>query len=335
MKGLFNIQIALDVENGVSKENDKVTGDLVLTANETVNIVEIESRLLRVVRGKCGSAQKLISSSQILSSKMSVLQNEEYRFPFTVIHDSGLESYKGKNVSIGFEIEIAIKLADEEYERLGTDFFERMKSKLLGNRPLKYTEGLILEDKNRQYFTLDEDLKLQVLPSNLLTLIFTVIVAPILYFLIPISDNFIILLIVGICIALGLLLSKIFTKVLIGNIMCKVRNINEDGFSFTLLSNRNWRPVIESNLYYTIIEEVIDSRGTNSETYVHQLYISDKKKVRNKWPEAEIQFSYPDIGHIKTLQINNVVIRWMINLDIKTSLGVKIECFEEFSVKKR
>lgn len=107
----------------------------------------------------------------------------------------------------------------------------------------------------------------------------------------------------------------------------------EDEMSFLCAIFRTRKfSLINQNLYYEIIEEVIDKRGTSSTTYTEVIFKSEQITVSDSNKNPKIKFNYPELTGMQSMKINDVSIKWKMKLEGTTYFGIVLKYPSEFNV---
>ena len=135
-------------------------------------------------------------------------------------------------------------------------------------------------------------------------------------------------------IAIAVLIQYIVFREAIGSFNAKLVVQDNINFLSVFSSKKNWKYISKATASYSIIENVVDDRGTSSTTSTATLYHSPKQTISRKSKQEEILFAYPiNKVVLPTLSIGGVSIKWMLHLRLTTIVGFKLYFSRVFIVK--
>lgn len=294
-------------------------GVLRIHSKETLIIDHIDAVIYLEARGKMSGVKNRIVSFQI-DTKRTVQKDESYKIPFTFnLPDGYIDSYSGKNVSISYNCEAKIHVNEEDLEKLDRSVFTKVKSFFTSDYATKVSTYFNKFNKEENYKISREhsDLKLAY---NFISLLFTTLIVSVLFLIALLSLKFELHAIHGlIFIASVALVSYIqfeIKKKKIGDISLKTFN-SDEGFICAVKPARNFS-LTKAEIYYQIIEKVVDNRGTSSSTYTKTIFKSPIKPLKSKG-SSEVEFQFPENKSWSSMEFEDASIYWEIVIKGKHS----------------
>lgn len=324
MNDLFSIRLELEE----AKKNDAIrAGVLQITPSENISIERIQGELSQQVKGKIRHKNRLIDTFDLSIEPMNLSKNETYDFPFNIEQKSDITTYKGENIHISYEIEFSIQLEEESFKRLNKSLLESIKSFIIDGTNYTYS-GSIIYSKSENY---DITEGLGYLKSNALSVLSGAFF--LLFFLVPcfiilgVLNLWIYFIICAIItsIAFAYLLRVVFLENILGRFNIDIQKKNNEIFASTIRSTNNWKYIREANMYYEIIEEVIDNKGKNARIFTETLYVSDSIPVSKENSREEILHQFPRPNSVPPVfSIDNASIKWMLVLEVTTTMNLNL-----------
>ncbi len=296
-------------ENNADNEFE---GILKLHSKETLNFDTIDAAISFEARGRMSSIKRRLLSFKIDTNKR-ISQNETLEIPFNFkLEESNLETYSGKNVSFYYNCEIKVHVDENDLDKLDRGVFTRVKSFFTSDYSSTFSTYFD-RVSSKQQFDLSEKhqpFKLSFSFSNVLIPLLIVgggYIGMLFSSLFEFHDVHIFILIIATAIA-TIINFKINSKK-IGQISLQTVN-DGDGFICMVKPARNFS-LQQAKMYYQIVEEVVDRRGTSSKTYTSSIYTSPTTNLKSKG-SSEVRFPFPEKKVLPSFKFEDVSIYWQV-----------------------
>jgi len=326
------IQVRVELDNKEANDNRSLPSvTMILTVEEPITIEGIEGKFIKKVKGKMSGENKSLHEFTLARSMQVLQKGEEYRFPFELPRTSNVETYKGKNFSVLYELEFKIELEQSSYDSLKKGVFKNIKSFFTGEKHFKDSVPIIFEQPRKSYEVVESSgdftLKSNIVMIAIVGVLFLVLSLAIFSMNIEAA-------IFGTIIGaiVGYILQKILIKSTVGGFHLEVINEEDEAFLAVVQSDNHWKLVSNPNLRYEVIEEVIDRRGTSTSTYTEKLFSSPTTNLSSFNQEKQAVFTFPE-RHFPVINLKDASIKWLMKLEMQTSFGFKLKYDKEFKLK--
>lgn len=310
---------------------ETISGYLDIVSSEDILIDDINGEVYFEARGRMNGYKNDLISFPIITKPTLIKANEENIFPFTFTINSSIESYEGQNVSFTYTCEVIMKVNSEDFKKLGLSLMSSIKSFMTSDKRLRTLTQFEVKDHKNTYKVQETGYNFK-LQANLVIPIFVAILLFLIYlFFVPEKT--------GVYIFMGLVivvLAGIFAHSFIKSSLGKLSmHLEDEGANFkcTIEKTKKFK-LKEQYVYYEIIEEVVDKRGTKSSTSRRVLHTSPLKEMKNLSKETEFLFPYVSNPDYKSLEIGDVTIFWQMCVTGVSNLGLKLKYTSTFEVVK-
>ncbi|WP_420574289.1 hypothetical protein [Kordia sp.] len=324
----------LQAEVFINETNDghASSGYLEIVTTEDILIDNIVADIQFEARGRMRGYQNNIATVPIILEPTLVKANEENILPFTFeLRDENIESYEGVNVSFIYTCEVTIYVNKEDFKKLGLNFLSSVKSFMTSDRRLRTLKQFEVKDLQNAY-KVTEGLYGFNLEMNYAIPVFTALILFLGYVLFIPEFNTGYLIIGIVIIILTTIFVQSFIKSSLGKLTMDLED-DEGNFRCTIGKTKKFN-LKEQTLYYEIIEEVTDRRGTKTSTSTKVVHTSEHKTMNNFKRNAVFDFPYVDSPDYECLQMKDVSFYWQMNIVGVSNLGLKLKYTSKFEVKK-
>lgn len=319
-------------EMSKTPNSQTIFGYLTIKIANTINIDRISGDIFFEARGRMAGQKENVLSFEICNHKI-ITKNELHKIPFSFqLHENYIDSYGGRNVNFSYKCEVIIEVDENDIDKIERGLFSIMKSMVTADKSIKISTYFLVEDSNSRYQVIEANLNFK-LKVNPVISILVVLISGGLYACIMPEFN-IWYLVLGA--ALVTLIVFAVTKY-ISEILSKVTmNVFENGEStFACSVNKNTRfKLTKVSLNYSIVEKVIDDRGTSSYTYSENVYISEDKKLSGFDEDNQVNFQYPQQKGLYTTEYMDAFLIWEMTLSGSTYFGIVLKYNTIFEVGK-
>lgn len=331
------LQGRLIVLNEQDNMNDVLQGKAEVIFEENTEIETIEIDVILHVKGKMRSTSNVVSSLAFTPENGVIQKNTKREFLFEIPTHSKVESYKGRNVSIFYELVARFRLVeDEKEERTGPRIAKKIKKLLKIDDSPKLLSVFEKIDKQKAYKVIEENMEMQTKFQYIVIIIFSILLACIFYFALQHENNISIFLVfLGVSIGVSALTVEILMRSLLGTIDIEVLNKDETQFICRVKNSKKWKYCNEAEAYYQVLEEVIDDRGTSTTTLVHSIYKSTTQELLDIKQNVELAFNFPKQMNLGSLNIENVKRKWKVSLLLRPIWGIPMKYYSEITVVKK
>ncbi|WP_298512828.1 hypothetical protein [uncultured Kordia sp.] len=308
------------------------TGYLDIVSTEDILMDEITAKIYFEARGKMSGYKNEVLSFSIITEPILIKAGEENSIPFSFEINDFVESYEGKNVSFTYTCEVMMHVDEEDFKKLGLNFLASVKSFITSDKRLRAQKQFEVADLHNTYSvkegTYDFKLKLNyILPLAIAVILFLIYIS-----LIPEFDLSFTILGIVILITFTFMIHYYLEDAL-GRLTMKLADDDDENFHCAIEKTKKIN-LKEQHVYYEIIEEVVDNRGTSSSTNRQELYKSFRKEMKSFKKNTAFTFPYPGNLSYATMEQKDVKIYWRMCITGVSNLGLKLKYVSEFEVKK-
>ena len=303
---------------------NNASGYLILKSSETITLDTVRAVVFREARGLMAGVKDEVLSFDIISNK-KLGKAESCEIPFSFNASGfGMNAYVGKNVSFSYSVEIQIDVGNEDVEKLKRSLFSKLKSFVTADYTIKISEYFKLGNISSRYQVVEEEVEFGIHLSWVLILL-TVLFFGCIYFSIMQEFNSVYIFSgIALSVLIGYLILNYIEKSL-GGISMKTINVS-DGFVCKLMDTNKFN-LLDTILYYEIIEKVIDNRGTSTSEYTEVIYSSPKRELTNIQSSPELKFLYPQRNGLHSCDYGYASLLWKMKLEGKyLGLRIKYSC---------
>ncbi len=306
-------------------------GYLILKSSETIRVDRILCDVSLEARGQMSSTKKRITSF-VLSKNRTLTKDEEYRLPFTIeISEEDTNTFTGSNVSFTYKCTVDIDINEYDLDKIDRSLFSKVKSFVTSDDSIIVSKYFDVKEEECDYEVVNAKTELTLKQSHIFFIIGVLLVGLIFVFFSDFFKGFYLL--IGLFVAIllaGLIRNYISDKV--GLILINIYK-KDHSFQCTLDKIKQVN-LTNKHLYYEIIEQVIDDRGTRSSTHEDVIYTSSKKDLKHINSEDVIPFTYPKRKGLHSVKYGDASILWRMVLSGKSYLGLTIKYTCDFRVKR-
>ncbi len=309
---------------------EPVSGYLLIESDKTLHIDGIEGELYLEMRGRLSSQLKEVASFEIAGAT-TVLAGEPLKIPFTFVFPMNqMPVYEGENVSFTYRCEAAIKINENDIEKLEKSFIGKVKMWLNKYGAIKVSEHISLGELTGAYQIVPKKQQLRIDSTFMMFFLGSILVFLITLCIIQKFDE-LILIVAVVLFNVALFLLK---KIVVASIGAVSVELLKDGTGFICKIYRTKGFVLSNqSAYYDIVEKVIDRRGTSDTTNTAILFTSNSKKLTELGKNAILKFDYPEKKGWYSMKQGDVSIHWRMNLEGKLSIfPISYHCL--FEVKR-
>lgn len=307
-----------------------VTGYCTINSTETIHTEGITGMIHFQVRGRMASQKEHIVTLE-LANDMVLNSNETYTFPFSfTLPKESIASYTGKNVSFTYCCDIIIAITKNDSNLVDRNVFAKIKAIVTSKNEIKTTHYFDLVNNNTAYEVLEIKETFFLQTNLLISLIFILIFGAIYSYYIPEFNTLYIILGV-VLIFLLVFVANQFIKGALGKVSLETLQ-NDDGFYCKIYKTKKFN-LSNQTLYYEIIEEVTDSRGSTTATYKETIFTSPKRPLTDFRETSTVQFDYPENKNLQSVNYKEVSIFWRVVLE-GNYYGTKMKYSRVFKVLK-
>lgn len=299
-----------------------VTGALLVTSNLSLKLDEINAIIYFEARGKMSSNKTKILNF-IIATEVSVIKNKKNKIPFAFQLPTGTrDSYEGVNVSFNYKYKIDLVVCKNDIDKVERDIFSKIKSFLTTSRSISFSEYFKVLYEKENYEVLPTNSKLKLNNSYFKFIVILIFLS---FFSFLISSNMAIIFFVVLTFLILLYVTRKYLENRFGEVAVQ---ISPDRKSFICKLHKTKKfSLKKTQMYYQIIEKVIDKRGTDSSTYLNTIYTSESKKVESFRETIELTYYYPEKRGLSTYNYNDVSIYWeMILVGEFLGISLKYKC---------
>lgn len=312
--------------------NRQLNGYLTISTSETIDIDQIVGSIFFEVRGRMTS-QKIEIISFELAKQNRVVANKKTIIPFSFdLSKEKVDSYKGKNVSFSYSIEVRSYVNSADTDKLQRNIFSKLVSFVTADNSLKTSKYFTLESLLSDYQVTEANTKFDFKFNFTILLIIAFLFGGIYMLYIPEFTP--------IYIGLGVLFLTVsnflfisYLKNILGDVTMETLRA-DNAFLCNLKKTGNFN-LTDQKIYYEIIEIVEDDRGTSSYTYNAVIYKSEVKKIPDFKDASSLTFQYPKKKGLYSTEVTDASIIWKMNLQGKFHFGLVLKYSSSLVVTRK
>ena len=327
MKNDYPIRIFLDFGPAEFFElNKEIRGKVTFIPQISIAVEKLGYRFILQTRGSLETSSVIIQDVE-LSGPTQLINTDDYTFDISVFNDRH-PTYEGRNVSYLYSVE-AYALPPKGEVKEG--FFAKI---FKSNRDRRFKVEKFLPFNSTPNLFEIQSTETKLIQRSLLKAVFTIIFLTLSVglFLFAFMQIYLTEILIFLAIFVSLFLFYfLLSKILIGKIEIKFRDLKSELFE-VMLKNK-WQLVRSISVNYQIEEVVKDNRGTSSSTYTHIFYKSPPKIIRKPLSTVQVVFEYPE-EMMPTTTLGDASINWVLEIVVKTSLGIPFKYSGKFVVEK-
>jgi len=302
---------------------DPIVFTLCITPEEDQHVEKLKCQLTKEVRGRLRRVTDTIDSCELEINDM-LKKGTTYEYPVELKNSFAI-TYAGISVSQSLYLDVA---SSEQ----GKTLISKVKQVFVHLEPLA-RRVVIVEHASVNYNVVEKsyDLKNDFLMKLFFGMFFTI---PLLIFgcqflpasFLPASfpKTLIPYLIgVGVFILLIPVLLHFWFETRVGKSSVQLSNTDNNEFEVKVNNSNDWVSSPEIFLSYSIIEEVVDDRGTSSTTIKMPIYQSLSVTIKTPRNGSKVVFPFPEKSIPLTNRIPNTEIVSILNLKMVTPFGTR------------
>ncbi len=306
---------------------ENVSGEVEVVVEEEIVIRHLELRWLIESRGKIGTAEELIGQ-QFFLQRSTLVANKVYHFPFDFPF-KGMENYLGTSVSFLNKLEVLVEESTTQKKSTSTfSFMDIFRWKKV------YKENLYLNIKHlKPALSPAKETELELSDSQLFKTILIIIGLGFFLFLALQDKAFVFFCTAAIIAIIVLFFKRQITKT-IGAIHYKTTVDSEGKIQQKISNNKNWKTVRKISYRYEVYEEVIDDRGTATQSYEKRIHQSQLQVFSRPHGDLSVQCDFPK--HLpRTIHFAKARIYWLAQVEVTSFSGITFFYQNEFTVSKK
>lgn len=308
------ITIYKDLYIDDSSDDYTFKGHVILKPTDTIKIDSVKAYIYLVIRGLMVGRKDKIKTIQIHGSKI-LLQNESWKIPFSFeMGNRHPDTYHGINANLSYSCEVLIDIDKDDLSKIDRSIYSKIKTFFTTDSSEQVSRHFNVSKSNFTYQVIETNADLQIQTNWMMTIIAGLIFFGGFLLLFPeINQGVVILGLMAS--ALCSFLTKVLIELVFGQVSVKINDLDESIHCYLTKTRKlNLR---DQKLYFKIIEEVEDNRGTTTTTRRSTLYFSSEKKISEFNDKAEVQFAYPTRSGLQTYKGSKVNVIWKMNLEGK------------------
>ena len=332
VKELFNIEIVLEKEEIIASHDNIIKGIIAISIKEQLQLNGIVVQLVQEKRGKIETAQTVIERQKLFDKAAELELNKDYQIPFEFDISPSMETYKGKNFSVLYKVEVLL-LSGDQLESGGVT--KKLKSVFQKKERVRYEKYVKIQHDRPYKIIPPTDTSLNVRSNHMVTALMTGILLLAFYFIARPEEFHISFVIVG---AFVFFLSKGIQKELIpafiSRMAARFENIDNDKFKVLIQLGQLKKYTRTANVYYKVMEKTIDRRGTGDSIFLEEIYTSGKENfstINDGYIQAIL--SYPERKGLATKKMEDETLYWVLILEVKTILGIDYNFEKVYDVR--
>lgn len=317
---------ALEKEIFFEKANNSkiITGYVILKSSETILIDRIKGIIFLEVRGRMSSSKEEVLALEIEQNR-TLLKNEYNKISFSFDSSNfDINTYYGKNVNFAYIIEIQIDVNENDRHTIERNFLSKAKSLVTSDHSIKVAEYFDVKKIDQRYQVAEETIDFSTQFKIILTIVMAILFAIAYIAIVPnLSFWYVLMGFFSFFIIKSLTMQQVLKAL---DVVAMQTIKDHDGFICQIF-NKSKLSLKNPSLYYEILEQVVDTRGTTSFTYNETLYTSEEHKISNFYMNPSFRFSFPQIEGLHSFKYNNASILWQMNLKGKImGFNLKYTC---------
>jgi len=299
-----------------------ISGYVTISATDSIIIDTIKGYVFLEARGRMSGQKMEITSFEIAKQKI-ITANKLYKIPFSFqLPEMRIDSYVGKNVSFSYNCEGRTYINKNDIDKIDRSIFTKLKSFVTSDKSLKVSKNFNVKSLASDY-QIKELKEVFNLKFNFIILLIVAFLFGGMYaFYIPeFSETYIFL---GVAfIALSTFLTNKYIENILGDVTMDTIG-TEDGFICQLRKKGNFN-LTNQKVFYEVIEEVVDNRGTSSSTSTEVIYTSEVQELPEFKDDASLTFYYPKTEGLFSTKWEDASIKWIMTLQGATYFGIILE----------
>ncbi|MEM9823320.1 MAG: hypothetical protein AAF985_19720 [Bacteroidota bacterium] len=333
LKQLCKLDVQLEEKNleDTFLLNQRIKGTLYLTPKSDLVIHHLGYQLMVEARGKVMHYLQTIFKSSL--SKQSTLNKDQtYSFPFELINKTH-ESYKGINTNHHIKLEFFLRLKEKKLEKKDRGFLSKMNHLLKWDDQYKSAYYLHFKSNSRSYKIQRINENLEMTYSDYIQFGLSILV--VLLLIVTLNSGSSSSLMLGIIVILFLaVVYFLLLEQIVGPIIIQYPKDSTDGqLCIQLRNTKKWRNVRHISIRYEVREEVVDRRGTSTETLTRTIFTSEEKSLKNPTQKVRFHFDFP-ADMMGTTRVQDSNIYWVVVVRVKTIWGISTYYENVFSAVK-
>jgi len=311
MEDNIDIDLHFDKEpaNRLFPTAEFITGKITFTPVKDLEVHILGLRLVLETRGRIDVQRHVLQEEHLIVHE-TIYKEERYSFPFK-LYNERYETYKGYNISFLIKVEPFLRLTKASDNSL----LNKIDILALYTPKERKAIGRYLNFKDESSFykvhESIEKLAYKFSINNLLAFGFLYLLGLLtyIYFGSITLDTFGIFSI-GMFLFFGLL-EYLCASFIIGDIHGTFNNGENNHLQLQLTNGFNWKQVDKLSVYYEIIEEIIDSRGTSDSKSTKRVLTSKRQFFKS--PNRVLEITLPLLkDKPATTQVKDARIYWLL-----------------------
>ena len=331
MKDLFKINI-LDIEYDTSSEADGlINGVIHLTSKDESFIDRLNVSLKLVAKGKLEYQEINLDTFTIIKARTSLTKDKKYELKFALKHDSKIENYIGRNVTLNFVCKVRITLSEDYYDQLDKSIIHSIKTFFSGDKTIKHSIDLPSYRKGTHFEIDNQNIELEPNSNSVLGLVIGFSIG-LTCFIVFENFHFVFIFFIGFLtpVVIMPIQNSIYKKIL-GKITATVKSKDDDSFECAVEFKNPVIRQLKPKASYIVEEYVLDTRGTSNSNYTETIHSSRTQLATKKQP---LTFEYPKTLVPPSTKLKNVEINWKVLAHVTTRAGFNIKAEGLFKVKR-
>lgn len=298
---------------------DPLICTLCITPNEDLEVGTLTCKLISEVRGLVAQHAESLYTAKIQVDN-TLLAGKTYEFPFS-IYNKYKVSYLGHAVSHSLMLAVTSEDGPTSImDKVKSGFGRRnelISREVIFKKPLNYTV------KNNAY-QLEAKFGIHAMAIGFIALITGIVgIAGFCRHLNSSESTMIFSVSSYVLLVFSGFAVYFFIHYLVGKTTVKVSNSENDELTMEVSNSMNWRFVSEIKASYSVIEQVIDRRGTTNTTVEYPIYSSELREIIMPTNNFKITFPYPDYTFPGNNDLKDTTFIPTINMKMTTPFGMK------------
>jgi len=324
-KAKLSTQIKIKSSKTMTKE-----GVLLLKSSETIRIDQILGDVYLEARGQMSSFKKRIVSF-VICKNIVLIKDEEFKIPFTIdISKKDTNTFEGSYVSFNYTCQVEIDVNEYDLDNVDRSLFSKIKSFVKSDDSIIVSKYFTVNDLECKYRVINTFEVLTIKPNSIFIFIWFILLCIVMIIYKDLMNGFTLFIGLFIAFFIGGALNKMIFRRL--NDIIHVNIYEADNSFICSLDKITKLNLSNTNLYYEIIEQVEDNRGTSPGVYEKVIYESTKQNLKHIKANEGLTFKFPKTKGLHSVTYGDASILWRMVLVKKSNFGFKFKYTCDFEV---
>ncbi|MCK8522502.1 hypothetical protein M0D21_13035 [Aquimarina sp. D1M17] len=336
LNDFLDINYSLETANGFVLPGDLLQGKIIFQPKDTIGFSEINCHLNYVVTGKIHSKNKIVAT-QIVSTDRVWSKGNIYEFDVQFKIPKEPKSYSGTNLEIVWFLTIECIPTDETISRIRLDYLKDIKLKMLFNTyngKITSKHKIQVYSENYIYDLHQETKTVRNYSTGPIIIGLAILAIVIACYFMGWHGVFSYIFGIAACFFIGYGIYAYSSIGQLGNVLIGLTPYDESLFNLDINFEKNTKSIEYIQVFYTIVEEVEDRRGTDTYTLTKTIYTSEKEKLKKPISKhLEITLQFPKSYFPGSFEFATEKINWQLHLAIEFNNNTHFEVKESITVK--